>query len=293
MELVFFGSGPVAKRSLDLLSKEFRIEAIITKSSTKELMSSGLENIPVLCVESKNELDDLIKKSDFISKLAVLIDFGIIINKPVIEYFPLGIINSHFSQLPLLRGADPITFSILSGQTTTGVSLMLINQGMDTGMILAQKSLKIAKSDNSTTLTEKLIELSDNLLKKHLPLYAAGELSPRHQSHPKKATYTRKIVKKDGEINWNKPAEFLEREIRAYVNWPGSYTKIGAIELIIKKAHVIKAQGDPGKIEISKKELLVFCGKDALSLEIVQPAGKKEMPIQALLAGYRNRLTLA
>src|SRR5690348_2592609 len=124
--IVFFGSGPVALKSLKLLSKYVRIEAIITKPATKNTMEAAFPAVPVFAVERRAELNELCQKQDFSSELGILIDFGVIVDQQAIDSFPLGIINSHFSLLPELRGVDPITFAILSGQKETGVSLMMV-----------------------------------------------------------------------------------------------------------------------------------------------------------------------
>lgn len=290
MELVFFGSGPVAKKCLELLSKNFKIETIITKDSTQEMMSSVDLSVPVLCANNKLELNKLLESTKFNSKIAVLIDFGIIVSSDVISTFPLGIINSHFSRLPEWRGADPITYSILSGQKSTGVTLMLIDEGMDTGKILTQKSIPINNND-STELTDRLIKLSDSLLNKYLPLYSDGLISPRNQSHPERATYSSKLSKEDGKIDWNKTAEVIEREIRAYIEWPRSYTKIGELDVIIKKAKVIDLIGAPGKCSIhNKNELVVHCSKGSLLIEEIQPSGKKIMTAKDFLLGYQSKI---
>ncbi len=290
MALVFFGSGPVAKNCLELFSKNFKIEAIITKDSTQEMMSSVDLSVPVLCANNKLELNKLLESTKFNSKIAVLIDFGIIVSSDVISTFPLGIINSHFSRLPEWRGADPITYSILSGQKSTGVTLMLIDEGMDTGKILTQKSIPINNND-STELTDRLIKLSDSLLNKYLPLYSDGLISPRNQSHPERATYSSKLSKEDGKIDWNKTAEVIEREIRAYIEWPRSYTKIGELDVIIKKAKVIDLIGAPGKCSIhNKNELVIHCGKGSLLIEEIQPSGKKIMTAKDFLLGYQSKI---
>ena len=138
--IVFFGSGPVAAKSLSLLAENFEIESIITKPATVGEMTAALaRTVPVFAVSNKAELDKLISETSFKSQLAILIDFGIIVSRHVIDAFSHGIINSHFSVLPEWRGADPISFAILSGQAKTGVSLMLLDEGMDTGKILVTK----------------------------------------------------------------------------------------------------------------------------------------------------------
>ncbi len=288
LSVVFFGSGPVAAASLSLLQKHCTIEAIITKPATESEMAATVPGAPIYTATNKQTLDELIADKKFDSQLAILIDFGIIVSRTVIDGFKQGIINSHFSVLPEWRGADPISFAVLSGQKTTGVSLMLLDEGMDTGKILVTKSLPIAKGETTPSLTNKLIGLSDELLSATIPRYTSGELSPRAQSHPDRATYSRKLTKEDGLLDWTKPADVIEREIRAFIDWPKSRTELAGKEVIITAGHVVSGSGEPGNITIENKQLVVQCGKDALSIDSLKPAGKKEMPVQAFLAGYKH-----
>lgn len=295
--IVYFGSGPVAAKSLELLSKTFSIEAVVTKPKPAHhrgdfpvIDLATKLGLPIKTVASKQELSELIAGQPFKSKLAILIDFGIIVTKDVIEYFPLGIVNSHFSLLPEWRGADPITFALLSGQAKTGVSLMLIDEGMDTGKLLTHKTHHIAPDATADTLTNELIELSDQLLTEFIPKYTEGELKPRQQPHIDRATYSRKLTKQDGQIDWTKPAQQIEREIRAYSQWPKSYTVLINKELIITTSFVIDAQGQPGQVFQHNKDLAVYCGQDALVVKNIKPSGKAEMTSQAFLAGLRIKL---
>lgn len=285
--IVFFGSGPVAKASLEFLLKNFTVEAIVTKPATQSDMTLVTGNIPVHSVTNADELNNLVMTQLFKSRVGVLVDFGVIVSKAVIDYFPLGIVNSHFSLLPEWRGADPITFSILSGQTKTGVSLMLIDEKMDTGKIIVQKSIKIDKDDTTESLTKRLIDLSNDLLADYVPAYLNHKVKPRGQPHPNRATYSRKLTKEDGDIDWSKPADQIEREIRAFKLWPKSRTKIGKKEVIITEAHVVEKSGQPGTFEAHGKQLLAYCGQNALSIDKLKPAGKGEMSSQAFLAGNK------
>lgn len=295
--IVFFGSGPVAARSLELLAHDFVIEAVVTKPKPEHhkgnfpvIDVAEQLKLPIHTVSKRAELSELVAGKPFQSKLGVLIDFGIIVGQDAIDYFPLGIVNSHFSVLPEWRGADPITFAILSGQPTTGVSLMLIDQGMDTGKILRTKSLKIDSNDTASSLTTKLIALSHEMLTESLPEYVSGSLKPREQSHPDRATYSRKLTKDDGVIDWAKPADVIEREIRGFIEWPKSSTQLAGKDITVSAARVVHESGTPGTTEVRNKELLVYCGKDALIIERLKPAGKNEMTAEAFLAGHKHLL---
>jgi methionyl-tRNA formyltransferase len=283
--LVFFGSGPVAARSLEFLSSHFSVEAVITKpkpshhkgSAPVEELSKAL-GIKTLFASTKDSLDEIINRYQFDSNLGVVIDYGVIFSSKVINSFSLGIINSHFSLLPQWRGADPITFSILSGQPKTGVSLMIIEPQLDTGKLIAQKSVHIQKNETTSSLTQRLIQLSNAMLDTNLPLYISGKLKPRSQPHPDRATYSRKLVKDDGIIDWSKPAKDIEREIRAFIGWPASKSELLNRTVIITKAHVSSHKDNA---------LSIKCG-DGLYLTIdtlIAPSGKT-MDAKSFINGY-------
>lgn len=227
------------------------------------------------------------------SKLAVLAAYGHIIPQSILDEFPLGIINIHPSLLPQYRGSTPIEQAILDGLTKTGVSIMRLEAGMDTGPIYKQKTIHLTGTESKMDLTEQLQKLGAELLVEVLPAIAEGSLKPRQQPHPDRATYTRLLAKNDGIIDWQKPAEQLEREIRAYLGWPKSQTTLGGIPVIITAAKPVAIDGriTPGTLRIEKSQLFVDTGKDQLEVLSLQPLGKKEMPISAFLAGYRSRLT--
>lgn len=289
--VVFFGSGPVAAESLTLLVKNFEVEAVITKPTTLEMMKAASPS-SLFAISNRHELDELINKKRFTSRLAVLVDFGIIVSQSVIDKFELGIINSHFSLLPEWRGADPITFAILSGQTQTGVSLMLLVEKMDEGPLLAQSSYEIPAKTTTPQLTEKLIEISDAALKLVIPRYASGEVTAVPQAEISSAdiSYSRKLNKKDGVIDWQKPANQLEREVRAFIDWPKSRAWLGGIEVIITKASVDAKKLAVGEIKTSGAGLLVGCGDGSLALERIKPAGKQEMSTEEFLRGYNAKI---
>ena len=295
--LVFFGSGPVAAESLRLLANTFSIEAVVTKPTTEREMHLACPESPVFLVSNKAELDRLIESRNFSSSCGVLIDFGIIVSRKIIDYFEFGIINSHFSLLPELRGADPISFAILEGKEKTGVSLMLLVEAMDEGPILSVGQLSLDGSETTHTLSSDLIELSYNLLLECLPKYLSGEINPVSQDviarqFNLEASYTRKLTKSDGFIDWNKTAEQIEREIRAYIGWPKSSTSLNGIDCVITKAHSLELSGEPGELFINAKTLGVYCGHGALVIERLKPAGKNAMDSSSFLNGYINKLNI-
>ncbi len=295
--ILFFGSGPVAAESLRLLAEYCEIEAVITKprpahhhGDVPVLRIAAELKLPVHTVRNRRELDMLIAETSFQSDLGVLIDFGIIVSQTVIDAFPRGIINSHFSLLPEWRGADPITFSILSGQAQTGISLMLLTAGMDEGPILAYAQHPIGPETTTPTLTHDLILLSDATLQSMLPLYLSGKAIPVPQDESTAPTYSRKLTKSDGIIDWNKPAQELEREIRAFAEWPKSHAVIDGKPVILLKTHVVDQAGRPGSIAPNPhKTLIVFCAQQALAIDELKPAGKQTMTGVAFAAGYLRK----
>jgi methionyl-tRNA formyltransferase len=303
--VVFFGSGPVALETIKHLKNHFKLEAVITKpkppyhhGSTPVFEYISSTSTPIFTPNSKSELDELFETHDFHSKVGLVVDYGIIIPEKVLDSFPLGIVNSHFSLLPEWRGADPITFSILSGQKSTGVSLMKIAPELDTGDLIAQEQLPESPQSLTTPeLTSKLIKLSNQMITKHLPSYLSGQLAAYKQPDVP-ASYSRKLTKQDSILDpKSKTAAQLEREVRAFAGWPKSRLNIHGHDIIVTKSHVKQAQSSEN-IDISqdyqeknqtnkKPELIVKClnSTELIIDELIAPSGKK-MSGEAFLRGY-------
>ncbi len=295
--IVFFGSGPVAAASLEHVAKHFSIEYVITKQApphhrgsvpVRELAEKL--KLPLQFANTRDELDKLLRSLKPISQVGLIVDYGVIVSKQAIKTFKYGIINSHFSLLPKWRGADPITFSILSGQTETGVSLMLIVEALDEGQLLVQETVSIAPDATTPSLTAQLIEKSNEMLVKYVPLYLASKIKPYDQPQEQAATYSRKLVKEDGAIDWNERASTIERQIRAYAGWPGSRTTLAGKEVAIVEAEVVNMTGTPGEVLTLDNKLVVCAGEGAIHIIRLKPAGGKEMPGSAFIAGHKNRL---
>lgn len=300
--IVFFGSGPVAAESLRLLAQWATIEAVITKPQP----SHHREAFPVLMLarelglqaftpDNKTELSQLFTSKPVTSRIGVVIDYGFIINQDVIDSFPLGIVNSHFSLLPQWRGADPITFSILSGQRQTGISLMLIVEKMDEGPLLAQTPYELTDEITAPQLTADLIELSDKTLQSILPLYLSGAATPAPQENVtiaanSEASYSRKLTKEDGLLKWNKPAAQLEREVRAFLEWPKSRTIVNGKDVVVTRTHVMDGIGKPGEVWKDGKSFGFYTTDGIFVIDSLKPAGKSEMSAAAFLNGYGKNL---
>jgi methionyl-tRNA formyltransferase len=303
--VVFFGTGPVAAASLKLLARSFTIEAVVTKprpphhhGSVPVLEIAETLGLRIIEVSNKKETTQKIADAGFASQLALLIDFGIIVEQKAIDIFPLGIINSHFSLLPQWRGADPITFSILSGQAKTGVSLMLLVEAMDEGPLLAIGEYDLPADVTTPQLTHELVELSYALLRDTVPKYVSGEVKSASQEkvaelvgYSAKPSYSRKLTKEDSIVDWNKSAQQLDREVRAYLDWPKSRCILGGHAIIITKAHAeAGSTGGPGELWQKDRSLGVYCGQGILMIDELKPAGKQTMSAAAFLNGYGKDL---
>lgn len=298
ISVVFFGTGPVASKSLETIAANFFVELIITKPKPDHHKGTwpvadlakklGLK---IYYAKTKQEVETAILRKPLASKVGVVIDFGVLISEKTIEQFQFGIINSHFSLLPRHRGADPITFAILRGDKKTGVSLMKIVPKMDKGPLIEQRTLYIDPKTDSRQLTKQLVELSNVIIKDSLPKYMSGEIQVKNQPSLG-ASYTRKLKKLDGLIDWSRSAKEIERQIRAYSEWPRSRTKLGGVEFIITEAEIVNEAGKAGEYIIKNNEFVIFCGEKALKINKLQPSGKKEMAASDFLRGYQNRLNL-
>src|SRR3989344_1827194 len=204
------------------------------------------------------------------ANLGVIAYYGKIIPKAVLELPKHGFLNAHPSLLPRWRGPSPVQSTILAGDKTTGVTIHIATEKPDAGPILAQKEILMDITDTCLSLTGKLAHEGASLLIPTIEKWLAGEITPRKQEESK-ATYTGLIKKKDGEIDWSTPADYIERMVRAYDPWPGTFTYVDGKILKIKKVAVING---------------------ALKLLIVQPEGKKEMPWEAFLRGHKDTIEI-
>lgn len=292
-KIVFFGTGPVAAASLSSLIQKFDVEFVITKpahESRGRLQPAPVEtlaqkhNIPIKFADDKTELDNLIAQTSFKSPVGVIVDYGVIVSQQVINAFKFGIINSHFSLLPKWRGADPITFAILSGQSTTGVSLMLIEPTLDTGKLLAQEKLSVSSDETTPTLTDKLVNLSNQMLVKYITSYLDGKITPFVQENPENATYSRKIVKSDGNLDPEiMSATECDRRVRAFIGWPKTRLNFQGREVIVTKVKVLENYSGDDWPDVVK------CADDTYLqiVELVNPKSGRTMKTADYLRGLK------
>jgi len=230
----------------------------------------------------KNELTNLSPE------LIVVAGYAQFLPKEILEIPKYGCINIHPSLLPKYRGASPIQYAILNGDTETGTTIMLMDEKMDHGKIIAQRKFGIGEEKISfEELSKGLSALSSGLLTQILPEWIHGRIKALPQTESL-ATFTKILEKKDGRIDWSQPAEKIERKIRALNPWPGTFTNIESKTLKILKAEVLQKKEKPGKVFQSEKKLAVGCGENSLILKEVQLEGKKSVLGDNFLHGHQN-----
>ncbi|MCD6096785.1 methionyl-tRNA formyltransferase [bacterium] len=233
---------------------------------------------------------NLLKK--FKPELFILAGYGKILPLEIINLPQFGSLNIHPSLLPKYRGASPVQFTILNNDKITGISIILMDEKMDHGPIVAQEKIKInPKSITAPELSSKLAYLSAKTLLKTIPLWLNKKITPIPQKDSQ-ATYTKIIQKKHGEINWNNSAEFIERMTRAFTPWPSAYTKWDNKIIKILKAKVVKNQikkTTPGRVFLNEnKEFCIGTGQGILIVEKIQIQGKKPVSAKDFLNGYQQ-----
>jgi len=281
-----------------LITNGYNIKAVVSnykpplsrKSRELEIeILAKTNNIPVLLPKNLNDIKQQLES--YKACAGVLVAYGKIIPESIINMFEYGIINIHPSLLPGYRGPTPIEQAILDGTAKTGVSIMKLTKAMDEGPVYVQKSIKLVGDENKQELAQELLELGSNILIEYLPRIFGGNLKPRSQPHPSRATYTNKISKEEGVINWSKSADQIVREIRAYLGWPGSKTKLGGKDVTITQACVSDQQPGTGKkvgewFIANSNKLVVQTADGLLEVEKLKPAGKNEMSGQDFTLGY-------
>ena len=234
--------------------------------------------IPVCDPASLRDLDT---QADFLAheaELGVVVAYGLILPKAILEAPARGCLNVHASLLPHWRGAAPIQRAILAGDHVTGVTIMRMEEGLDTGPMLATARVPI-EDKTAGELTDELAEIGARLLVETVADLDRLEARPQ----PAGATYAEKIAKLEARLDWDKPAERLEREVRAFAPFPGSWFELDGERTKVLRARVIGVNGAPGTV--LDAELTIACGDAALRPILVQPAGKQPMEAEAFLRG--------
>lgn len=300
LRIVFLGTSHFAIPALSsLLEHDFCIVGVFTQPDKPNARGKKVFHSPVKEFSLKHSLPlfqpPSIKSQESIKQiqtlqpdLIIVVSYGQILSEELICIPRYKTINIHGSLLPKYRGASPINASLLHGDSTTGITIMLMDKLLDHGPILSQKEIPIMPEDDYISLSATLADTGAQLLIDTISLYVNGELEPKEQDH-KKATFTSLLKKEDGEIDWNKSAYENVQQIKAYMLFPTSYTFLNDKRVKITKAHVQYQthQEIPGTVFIENKTLGVYCKNDILIIETLQMQGKKEMNSFQFLQGYQ------
>ncbi len=306
IKIFFMGTPGFAADILkNLIEANFNVAAISTQPDKKagrkqKVLTSPVKKLAeqkkIKVFQPENLRDE--KTVEEIKKInpdvIVVAAYGKILPMEILRIPPFGCLNIHASLLPKLRGASPVQNAILQGGKKTGVTLMLMNEGVDTGDILAQEKVIIKSEDTAETLLNKLSVLGGKMLVKHLPRWISGKIKPKPQDN-KKASYCQLIKKSDGKIDWTQSAQEIYDRWRAFYLWPGIHSLIN-INGQLKKIKLLRVsinpklslEKRPGKILKHKEKIAVQAKRGVVFLEEVQLEGKKKVSIQDFIRGYPN-----
>lgn len=321
--ILFMGTPQFAATALQgLITAGFNVTGVITRPDTSKGRSSSKtfsegkivaneHKIPVFQPENKSELVEVVKKLN--PNLIVVAAYGMIVPKEVLDTPKYGALNIHGSLLPKYRGASPIAEAILNGDKETGITIMKMSLGMDEGDIISAYKVPIIQHhselsegsrdssvpqndkvvcDTTATLAEKMAELGAKAIIETIPDWISGKLKAIPQDNSL-ATYCRKITKEDGHIDWTKPAEQIERMVRAYQPWPTAYTFVDGIRVKILEARLCEkdcevANPGVGVLHLGTGHICVRTGKDVLKITLLQPEGKKPMSATDYINGNKQ-----
>jgi methionyl-tRNA formyltransferase len=300
MRVIFIGAGQIGVPTLQALQKspEHELLAVVTQPDKPVGRAQRIEAPPVKKVIAGMMRPILqpvrIRDRQAIEQIRalqpdviVVMAYGQIFPREALESPRLACLNLHASLLPRWRGAGPIQAAIAAGDRETGITVMYMSEGLDTGDILLQRTIYIRSDDTGGSLHDRLAQIAPEALLESLRMLAKGS-APRIPQDNSCATYAPKLKREDGKIDWSEPTEVIERKIRAFNPWPGAFTKIDNRNLKIFSAAILDLRGDPGEISISKNELIVAARKGALALKEVQLEGKKRMSAQEFLRGHAS-----
>lgn len=296
MRVLFFGTPEFAVPSLmALVGEGFDVAAVVTrpdkptgrhrsKATPSPVKLAALaEEIPVLQPESPSTDDFIARVKDLAPDVAAVVAYGHILPERLVTIPRLGSVNVHASLLPALRGAAPIQRAILNGLTETGVTIMQMDAGMDTGPILHQVSTPILPDETGGELSARLAEMGALALVEALTLVEETGLTPRPQQGP--ATYAPKLTREEERIDWRAGAEDLARRIRAFDPTPGAWTECRGQPIKLFGARAVEGSGQPGVVLAADEVLRVACGAGAAEVSDVQPAGRERMGVRAFVNG--------
>ncbi len=316
MKIVFMGTPDFARGALEaILAAGHEVVCVVTQPDrprgrgrevrfTPVKEAALAHHIPVLAPHKIRTPEAVQQLAGYEADLFVVAAFGQILSSEILRMPAYGCINIHASLLPRYRGAAPIQQAILDGETQTGVTIMQMDEGLDTGDILTRAVVPILPEDTGDSLHDKLMEAGARLVVETIPLLVQGKLTPEKQRE-EDSCYAHMLQKSAGEMDWNKDAATLERLVRGLNSWPGAYTRFRNKNLKIWEACIknsdpkteqetkeetsvaFSAETIPGTvIQVTKDTIEIQTGKGILVLKSVQPEGKKRMQVKDFLLGY-------
>jgi methionyl-tRNA formyltransferase len=314
MRIVFIGTGEIGVPALQaLLKSEHEVVGVVTQPDKpvgraqlvepppiKKAVGSGVPDaslartgralpIPVLQPARIKDRQAIGEIRALKPNVIVVMAYGQILPRDVLEIPTIVSLNLHASLLPCCRCAAPIPAAIAAGDSETGMTVMYMDEGLDTGDILLQRTIDIVPAETGGSLHDRLAKVAPEALLESLELLAKGG-APRIPQDNALATYAPKLKREDGKIDWTDPADAIERKIRAFDPWPGAFMTVstnGAHNLKIFSATVVGLRGTPGEILKRENDLVVAAGNGALSLREVQLEGKRRMSAGEFLRGHR------
>ena len=297
MRIVFVGAGAIGVPTLQaLLKSEHEVIGVVTQTDKPVGRAQLMEPTPVKKAIQRTAVRILqparIKDQQAIEEIRALTPdvivvtaYGQILPRDVLEIPEIACLNLHASLLPRWRGAAPIQAAIAAGDQETGITVMYMNEGLDTGDILLKRTIDIRSDDTGGSLHDRLAQIAPDALLESLRTLANGN-APRIPQDNTLATYAPKLKREDGRIDWSEPAELIERKIRAFNPWPGAFMKIDGRNLKIFSASIVDRKGESGEILGGEKELVIAAGKGALLVGEVQLEGKRRMSAAEFMRGH-------
>lgn len=306
LRIVFFGSPEFAVPFFEALCDEpgYEVVGVVTQPDKPAGRGNQLAPSPVktaaltrgVSVHQFGSLrgnDAVVELSALNADVFVVVAYGLILPQAVLDLPRLGCVNVHPSLLPKYRGPSPMQWAIAEGDAETGITIMKLDSGMDTGPLLGFETLSLDDNETLGTLTQKVALQGPRVLVQTLTRYAAGEITPMPQNEAQ-ATLTSLLDRVDGHIDWTQPLANIEQKIRAYEGWPGTYAewvrdeRLTRVKIHKAQASDLTADRAPGTVEVRGEKLLVECGDGTLELLVVQPEGKPRMDAQAFLRGHAD-----
>jgi methionyl-tRNA formyltransferase len=299
MRLIFLGTPAFAVPTLEAVAQEHEVISVVTqpdrpKGRGQELAASPVKQaavrlgLPVYQPERIRRPEAQAHLAALAPEIMIVVGYGQIIPQPVIDIAPRGIVNVHASLLPKYRGAAPVQWAIVNGETRTGLTTMQINADLDTGDILLQREAEIGPEETALELGERLAVMGAELLIETLDGLARGAITPRRQDEAQ-ASHAPILKKEDGAISWNAPVRAIHNRVRGLLPWPGAHTRFRGQLL-----HIWRARVDGGRTALAPGQVLagpgfrVACGDGGvLELLEVQMEGRKRMSAEAFANGQR------